>query len=377
MKIVIAGPPKTGNVWVENILAHAYGLTILKPPYIPSRSEEELEAFCEAGNFLDNSIFHQHFAPTDLFFEIASRAGCHLVTAIRDPYDTFVSLYFYIQRFREDFLRVGDPGAAIIDLAIDHPTVLDFLRHGFRANLESAQEWLSAGRSIVVRYEDLHADPVREIDRVTAQIQPIADDIVKAAINASDVNVLRNKNEDLAKHIRVGKAGDWRNYLTDEHLHIFREYHRDIIEYLGYCVVDDDLCRATLRDIVLSELPSNSTLLVVSKGDERLVSIAPRSVWHFPRSEDGLYAGYYPADSIEAIIHLESLRKEGCGFLMFPRMAMWWLDYYVGFRDHLDRNYKKVFRSADAIIYDMREKARLHGAMAYGLELSYDSDQRL
>src|SRR6185312_14923749 len=127
------------------------------------------------------------------------------------------------------------------------------------------------------------ADPVREIARITAEIQPVGLDVIRAGVQASDANVLRKKSESLAKHIRRGAVGDWRNYLTDEHLAIFREYHGDIIERIGYRVVTDDVSRAMLRGI-LSDIPADSVLLVVSKGDEKLLSVGAQSTWHFPRS---------------------------------------------------------------------------------------------
>lgn len=239
MRLLLAGPPKTGNVWLENILAHVYGLTILKPPDVPATRDSDFEEFCGSGRFIDGSIFHQHFAPTERFFEIAESVNCRLLTAIRNPYDTFVSLYFYIQNFREDFIKAGDPGVAIINRPIDDPVVMDFLMHGFRPNLERARAWLRAERSIIVRYEDLHVDPFGETKRITNMIRPVSDDPIRDAIEASDASVLRKQNAGLAKHIRKAAVGDWRNHLNDQHLAIFRETHGDLIKSLGYTVIGD------------------------------------------------------------------------------------------------------------------------------------------
>ena len=56
-----------------------------------------------------------------------------------------------------------------------------------------------------------------------------------------------------------------------------------------------------IQDMTRASLPADSTVIVVSKGDEELLKLDGRQGWHFPRTEDGRYAGYYPADSVTAI----------------------------------------------------------------------------
>ena len=58
----------------------------------------------------------------------------------------------------------------------------------------------------------------------------------------------------------------------------------------------------------------------------------------------GRYAGYHPADSEEAIAHLEALRQQGAAYLLFPSTAFWWLEYYRAFKEHLERHYQVVCR---------------------------------
>ena len=58
LRIVIASPPKTGNVWVKNLLAEIYDLNIFAGP---KPSPEELKKFFTTEIFQDNSIFHEHW----------------------------------------------------------------------------------------------------------------------------------------------------------------------------------------------------------------------------------------------------------------------------------------------------------------------------
>jgi glycosyltransferase involved in cell wall biosynthesis len=84
-----------------------------------------------------------------------------------------------------------------------------------------------------------------------------------------------------------------------------------------------------IRESVRQRIPEGGHVLVVSKGDDDLLRLEPCRGSHFPQREDGIYAGYYPADSNAAITHLKDLqKKKGAQFLLIPQTALWWLDHY-------------------------------------------------
>lgn len=114
---------------------------------------------------------------------------------------------------------------------------------------------------------------------------------------------------------------------------------------------------APIREIVCRNLPPGGTVLVVSKGDDELLRFEDRNAWHFPRGEDGRYAGYYPADSMAAVEHLEALRGAGAGFLLLPASAFWWLEHYQEFGRHLERQYRVVHRDDHCLLF------ALHGGV--------------
>ena len=114
---------------------------------------------------------------------------------------------------------------------------------------------------------------------------------------------------------------------------------------------------ARIREVVGTALPLEATVAVVSKGDEELLELGGRREgWHFPQDEEGVYAGYYPADSTRAIFHLEELHKKGAEFLLFPGTALWWLERYGEFREHLDGYYRRVWGDEVCVIYALSEK---------------------
>ena len=65
-------------------------------------------------------------------------------------------------------------------------------------------------------------------------------------------------------------------------------------------------------------VPAGSICAVATKGDERLLDLGRVAGWHFPRGDDGRYAGYNPPDGRWAVEHLEELRAAGADYLVIP-----------------------------------------------------------
>jgi hypothetical protein len=236
VRIVIAGPPKAGNVWLKCILGHIYDLRPLLNRETPQRPMFQLfKDWVEAGQFPDNSIFHQHYDYKDELVDLIDAVPAHTVTIIRDPYDGFVSSYFTIQQHKDDGLRSGRRTDIMIGKPLSDPDVVAYLRNGgFRNNMRRAREWMESGRTHVVRYERLHADPIAELRTVTDAIQPVPNEKIAAAVEACKADNMRKMGGERSKHVRAAKVGDSREKLNDEHLAVFREKYADMIEALGY-----------------------------------------------------------------------------------------------------------------------------------------------
>jgi hypothetical protein len=108
-----------------------------------------------------------------------------------------------------------------------------------------------------------------------------------------------------------------------------------------------------LRGTADDAIPRNATVLVVSRGDDELLRIGPRRALHFPQDEFGRYAGYHPEDSDTAIAALEGMRARGAEFLLLPSTCFWWLDYYEGFRTHLEDHYERLAAGEDCMVFDL------------------------
>jgi GT2 family glycosyltransferase len=118
--------------------------------------------------------------------------------------------------------------------------------------------------------------------------------------------------------------------------------------------------RRRIREVVNAELPTGSVVVVVSRGDDTLLQLGPRRGWHFPQTAAGVYAGYHPADSSEAIAHLEEIRRKGADYLLFPSTAFWWLGYYGDFQKHLESHYPCIWSEPSCLIFQLSTTPGCH-----------------
>ena len=238
MRIVINGPPKQGHRWLKCLLADVYDLTVLDGNQKPAMRPDAFAAWVGAGGFADGTILHQHARFSRRLAREMMAAPAHLIAVVRDPYDTFVSLYFWAQD-RATHGELGErerPRNAILDKPLDHPDVLAFLADDFRHHLSQANEWLHSGRADVVRYEDLHRDPIATLRRVTDRIEPVPEVRIVHAVETCRAENMRQMNAKFARHVRAATVGDSARHLTAAHLAVFRDRYGDLVRSLGYPV---------------------------------------------------------------------------------------------------------------------------------------------
>ena len=97
---------------------------------------------------------------------------------------------------------------------------------------------------------------------------------------------------------------------------------------------------------IVASVPDGARVLVVSRGDDDLVELPGRTGYHFPMAPGGGYAGYHPADSRDAIEHLEQLRAIGAEYIAFPSPSLWWLEHYAELREFLESSGRETSESA-------------------------------
>jgi hypothetical protein len=138
---------------------------------------------------------------------------------------------------------------------------------------------------------------------------------------------------------KLASNGEYMRLLRDNQARFEQKWGR-LPQPYGHRRSDD---YATLVRRVLATVdevvPEGAIVLVASRGDDALLELAGRYGWHFPQADDGVYAGHYPADDGELIGQLEELRARGADYVVLPRTAFWWLDWYPSLRSRLDECY--------------------------------------
>jgi ATP-binding cassette, subfamily B, bacterial len=109
--------------------------------------------------------------------------------------------------------------------------------------------------------------------------------------------------------------------------------HQEVNSTSGY-----EAMRMRVWETVENAVPTGTRLAVISKGDDELLKLGKRTAFHFPPAEFGMYAGFYPKDSAEAVAQVITLRGLGCEFLVVPETARWWLSHYGGLQRYLDEH---------------------------------------
>jgi hypothetical protein len=236
MRILIAGQPKTGNVWARQLFSQLYQLNDLNESLrrVPENVPTFLD-FVEQGGFSENSVFHSHLFPHPKLIHACECLDCHLITMLRNPYDAFVSFYFYVNRLAERFSQ--GRFAVIIGKPIDHPEVLEFVRTEYLRHLNLAVRWLDCGKAIVIRYEDLHARPIETIRDAANRIYPVDDDQIGNAVEHCQAANLQRRGGWIEGHIRSATTGNWEEHLGPAHFEAFRESSAALITRLGYGVL--------------------------------------------------------------------------------------------------------------------------------------------
>jgi hypothetical protein len=241
MRIVVVSPPRSGNHWVECLLGAIYGLQGMGASSKPKDTKSQVvRAWVAEGGFPDQTIFHLHCRFKADLCDVIEAVPAHIVTVVRDPYDAFVSRYYWTQeRLPADREKAERRSRQrMVGRPLDDPEVLGFLadRRGFGGHLESALGWLHGGRATVIRYENLHRDPVAELTHATEAICPVRQEQIRDAIAACTAENMRKtvNAADATRRVRVAKVGDSREKLTEAHLVIFRDQYAEQIRSLGY-----------------------------------------------------------------------------------------------------------------------------------------------
>jgi Sulfotransferase domain len=246
-RILIAATEKTGNTWLKLLLSQIYDLPT---PYI---SQDFSEA--EADSLGNRWVTHQHFLPERPLLTWATATQTHLLTMIRHPADALVSLYHYCCNYADHYKDDDAITRALATDASQRQATADLAHHvvdgelirtlqdRIMCDLNISISWMHSGRSILVRYEHLRAEPLTTLSQLAASIMPVSRDRIERAIDGCDIEILRDSYAIDRRFFRRALIGEWRTALPAEILRRFAEEEpfRSQLAFLGYQVELDEI----------------------------------------------------------------------------------------------------------------------------------------
>jgi len=269
--IWIASFPRSGNTFVRNILYEVYGLS-------------SSEFHREADYHLDKEYFKHPFVKTHLHPGKLEPDDPNIksVYLVRDGRDAMVS----IAHQRSDIVAPGSDFIENLKAAIFAEK--DTFFGGWSKNVNS---WLEKA-DLILRYEDLLADPINQIERLRAIIDLPEPDPSKipsfeqlksgnAAYGArKSWGYSDNESKQLAdKAFRKGTSKSWKTEMPDELHDLFWTYHGPTMEKLGYtmegdlALPDPELEHIISRKLGIPQAPKTSkkyqVLIEANKMDTR------------------------------------------------------------------------------------------------------------
>jgi hypothetical protein len=166
--------------------------------------------------------------------------------------------------------------------------------------------------------------------------------------------MLAERSDAAAYLVRSGLASDesFRGWLSERMLHLsLRRSQMTSALGVDLSLADDEKLQLALGEI--RRLGSaGDRVILVDQNEFGLKDAFGRQLLPFPERE-GRYWGA-PPDSDTAIAELQRMRKEGARFIAILWPAFWWLDYYHGFRDFLDRHFVRVAGNSRLIAFDLK-----------------------
>jgi glycosyltransferase involved in cell wall biosynthesis len=226
MKLWLASYPRSGNTYFRDILFACYGIESSTFHIENDINIEPDFARCE--------IVKTHLLPEQLDKEFAQLPSVYL---IRDGRDSMVSMAHH----KKDLINPGTDFLENLEEIIIAANGTHF--SGWSTNVE---KWIKHA-DIIIRYEDLIKDPIKEIEKIR-KIYPLPQpDVSKLPTFESQKlgksqyagesiqNMIQGDAINIAqKNIRKGKAGSWKEEMPEYYHDLCWNYHGQIMEKLGY-----------------------------------------------------------------------------------------------------------------------------------------------
>ena len=231
--LFVAGLPKSGTTWIENMLGAFPGYTIIPDPEITvweyanggsHQFELYLDYFQKVSQAL--AIVKVHCPGSANNVRILKNLEIPYVVMYRDLRDAAVSHVFYVKRTP---WHVEYPHYKNKDIKSGLEHFGNTLLPEWAAWIQSWQRNRDKTRSIIVKYEEMKAKPVEVFSRIVQHYE-LPDKNIESLIERFRFEKMKQKGS----FFRKGKTGDWKNHFDDHLKALFKEKVGQFLVQEGY-----------------------------------------------------------------------------------------------------------------------------------------------
>jgi hypothetical protein len=236
LRIAIVSTPRTGNTWLRRMLGSVYSL--------PQIIEDDPRGI-EWQRLPERCILQHHWDADPELIAQLNEHRFHLVTVSRHPLDVLISILHFASvnpgTTAYWFGKRGGSEAGIANATPRSPAFLEYAASP-RAKLllSISPSWAAVKDCLVVRYESLVQDPIRQLSLVCDALRPAP---VEAVQYVAHANTLEKQRSLVAnQHFWQGQPNLWKQLLTARTAIRMAEDHKPFFETFGYgCDPDSNL----------------------------------------------------------------------------------------------------------------------------------------
>jgi hypothetical protein len=241
--LFVAGLPKSGTTWLEKMVASWPGFHELLIPDVAAHElrtggshDYDLPAntFTRMKGMLVLSKMHVHGSPNNA--KVLRDSGINYAVLFRDLRDVAVSNAFYVRNtpWHPEYPHyAGKDTQACLEA---------FAKRTLPAYAEWVRSWQrnrDSERSVILRYEELLADPRECLRQIATLFQlDASDERINEIVEANSFKRMsggRDQGQDDGKQfVRKGVAGDWVNHFDDRLRAVYKDAIGDFLIEFGY-----------------------------------------------------------------------------------------------------------------------------------------------
>jgi hypothetical protein len=234
LRVAVVSTPRSGNTWVRTLVAGTFGLQQVASHELSDDDWRSLPANC---------ALQIHWRREPEFVARLDEYGFRVLTVARHPLDVLISVLHFSTHTAETARWLCGRGGDESTIWAAMPRSRPFVEYatGPRAAelLAITCDWWGQSGVIGVRYEDIVADPVTELAKLSGPLGPTRTAPAAVAEEATLVNLRRHS---VNSHFWQGRPGLWRSLLPTAEAREIAAAVAPVVATLGYtCDPDPDL----------------------------------------------------------------------------------------------------------------------------------------